>query len=245
MTGGRRIMSAMTDQRTFTIEPRGPFPLEEVDNFGFGQRLDTRSDGIMRLAFCVDGYREQVGVAVRQDSDLVPCAVQGAGDLEVVKRGGTGALARSRRRGVRRGRRARPGGRPTPAGGAGLRPPLFYSPYEAAAWSIISARRPARPMSEVRRQLSEAHGTTFEVAGGGERVGAAPPPHGRPRRSRRLPRPGARMLRGCGQGSGRRSGQGWGTSTSCSDDCDPSIIRRADIAGGAAAPSANPVAGYS
>ena len=40
----------------------------------------------------------------------------------------------------------------------GLLPPLFYSPYEAAVWSIISARRPAKQMAEVRRQLSEAHG---------------------------------------------------------------------------------------
>ncbi len=46
----------------------------------------------------------------------------------------------------------------------GLRPPLFYSPYEAAAWSIISARRPVKQMSMVRQRLSEAHGTSFELA---------------------------------------------------------------------------------
>ncbi|PZR64831.1 MAG: Fe-S cluster assembly protein HesB [Chloroflexi bacterium] len=60
------------------------------------------------------------------------------------------------------------------AAAPGLRPPLFYSPYEAAAWSIISARRPARQMTEVRRQLSEAHGRTFEL--GGQRVAALPTP---------------------------------------------------------------------
>ncbi len=47
----------------------------------------------------------------------------------------------------------------------GLLPPLFYSPYEAAVWSVLSARRPAKQMSEVRRKLSEAHGRTFELAG--------------------------------------------------------------------------------
>ncbi len=47
----------------------------------------------------------------------------------------------------------------------GLLPPLFYSPYEAAVWSIISARRPANQMAEVRRQLSAAKGATFELAG--------------------------------------------------------------------------------
>ena len=47
----------------------------------------------------------------------------------------------------------------------GLLPPLFYSPYEAAVWSIISARRPAKQMAEVRRRLSEAHGRSFRLAG--------------------------------------------------------------------------------
>jgi DNA-3-methyladenine glycosylase II len=60
------------------------------------------------------------------------------------------------------------------AAAPGLRPPLFYSPYEAAAWSIISARRPARQMAEVRRRLSEAHGRVFELAG--QRVAALPTP---------------------------------------------------------------------
>ena len=47
----------------------------------------------------------------------------------------------------------------------GLRPPLFHSPYEAAAWSVLSARRPVRQMMTIRQRLSEAHGTTFELAG--------------------------------------------------------------------------------
>jgi DNA-3-methyladenine glycosylase II len=47
----------------------------------------------------------------------------------------------------------------------GLRPPLFYSPYEAAAWSVLSARRPFRQMMAVRQRLSEAHGATFDLAG--------------------------------------------------------------------------------
>jgi DNA-3-methyladenine glycosylase II len=47
----------------------------------------------------------------------------------------------------------------------GLRPPLFHSPYEAAAWAVLSARRPARQMAEVRRRLSGSHGRTFDLAG--------------------------------------------------------------------------------
>jgi DNA-3-methyladenine glycosylase II len=47
----------------------------------------------------------------------------------------------------------------------GLRPPLFYSPYEAAAWSILSARRPHRQASRVRAALSTAIGRRFDLAG--------------------------------------------------------------------------------
>jgi DNA-3-methyladenine glycosylase II len=60
------------------------------------------------------------------------------------------------------------------AAAPGLRPPLFYSPYEAAAWAVLSVRRVPKQMSEVRRRLSEAHGATFELAG--ERVAAFPTP---------------------------------------------------------------------
>jgi hypothetical protein len=54
---------------TFAIRPKGPFSLEEAGNFGFGQRMDAWFDGVMRLAFCLDGYRTQVGVSVRQEAD--------------------------------------------------------------------------------------------------------------------------------------------------------------------------------
>src|SRR5437660_12223656 len=52
----------------FTIEPQGPFSLEEAALFGFGQRHDEAYDGTMRLAFCVDGYAGQAAVAVTQDA---------------------------------------------------------------------------------------------------------------------------------------------------------------------------------
>jgi DNA-3-methyladenine glycosylase II len=42
---------------------------------------------------------------------------------------------------------------------------LFHAPDEAAAWSIISTRRPALQGAEIRRRLSEEHGARFDVAG--------------------------------------------------------------------------------
>ena len=97
---------------SFTITPSGPFSLAEAATFGFGQRAGGSWDGVMRLAFCLDGYADQVGVEDRQD--------------------------------------------------------------EAAAWCVLSARRPARQMMQARDRLSRAHGQVFDLAG--EPVAALPTP---------------------------------------------------------------------
>jgi len=160
---------------TFTIEPKGPFSLEEAANFGFGQRLDPVWDGVMRLAFCADGYRRQVGVEVRQTEEGVHCQTTETDGLEAVKRQVSRVLSLDYD-----GDEFTKVGRRDPviaklqAAAPGLRPPLFYSPYEAAAWTVLSARRPARQMAEVRRKLSEAHGKIFEL--GGKSLAALPTP---------------------------------------------------------------------
>lgn len=152
---------------TFTITPRGPFSLRESTEFGFGQRHSERFDGVMRLAFCLDGYGGQVGVELRQDGEAVHGIVQGdnvelksvKGQVERVLSLDHDALGfaevGSRDPVIAELQQVAPG----------LRPPLFYSPYEAAIWSVLSARRPANQMAELRRKLSEAHGSTFELAG--------------------------------------------------------------------------------
>ncbi len=69
----------------FTIRPRGPFSLAEAGNFGFGQRIDPTWDGVLRFAFCVDGYRDQVGVEIRQEKADINCIVHGEADASVVE----------------------------------------------------------------------------------------------------------------------------------------------------------------
>jgi DNA-3-methyladenine glycosylase II len=146
--------------------------------FGFGQRRDVRFDGVMRLAFCVDGdsYGHQVGVAVRQNQDgVVTVEVVGEADVDKVSAQVARVLSLDhdacefvsigdRDPLMRRLLEAAPG----------LRPVLFYSPYEAVAWSVLSARRPAAQMAEVRKRLSEAHGRVFDLAA--ERLAALPTP---------------------------------------------------------------------
>ncbi len=47
----------------------------------------------------------------------------------------------------------------------GLRPVLFHSPYEAAAWGIIAQRRHRSQAAALRRRLSAELGRSFELAG--------------------------------------------------------------------------------
>lgn len=159
----------------FTLRPRGPFSLAEAASFGFGQRFDPTFDGVMRLVFCADGLKEQVGVEVRQEGDEVCFVAQGGAERAVVQ----AQVARVLSLDCDGDDFLDVGGRDSviaqlQKAAPGLRPPLFYAPYEAAAWAVLSARRPPKQMAEVRHRLSGAHGTTFELAG--KQMSALPTP---------------------------------------------------------------------
>ncbi len=154
----------------FRIEPQGPFSLEEAALFGFGQRNDQAYDGTMRLAFCVDGYAGQAAVAVTQDATgTVTGTITGS-------RGGPdpAAVAAQVARVLSLDHDARSfvalgGADPVLASllaaAPGLRPPLFYSPYEAAFWAVLSARRNRRTGGTWRRRIAQAAGEAFRVDG--------------------------------------------------------------------------------
>src|ERR1039457_6897447 len=127
---------------SFTITPDGPFSLAEAATFGFGQRTGGAWDGVMRLAFCLDGYTEQVGAEVRQDqtgtgqastgqASTVRCTVHGppGADLGRVRRQVERVLSLDHdgREFSRAGERDPVIGR-LQAAAPGLRPPLFYFP---------------------------------------------------------------------------------------------------------------------
>lgn len=150
------------------IVPRGPFSLEAAAGFGFGGTIGAPAwDGTMRLAFAVDGFAEHAGVLLRERADgTIEGEVQGARDVDAVRdqvarvlsldHDGVAWLAVGERDPViGRLQREHPG----------LRPVLFHSPYEAAAWAIVSARRPSGQAAVVRRRISEELGTTFDVGG--------------------------------------------------------------------------------
>jgi len=140
--------------------------------FGFGQRHQESFDGVMRMAFCVDGLLAHAGVAVTQgESGVVHGTVSGIrgaaglGDIVAqVKR--VLSLDHDARGFVALGEHDEVVARLLSAA-PGLRPPLFYSPYEAAVWVALSARRNWRTADVWRARLSEAAGARFDIAGGG------------------------------------------------------------------------------
>ncbi len=148
----------------------GPFSLKAAAEFGFGPNEGAPFDGAMRLAFPVDGGVGHAGAVLSQ------AATDGPVSVELQTRGGAEperALAQVARvvsldqdgsEFLRVGKRDPVIGRLQGAH-PGQRPVLFHSPYEAAAWSIISARRPASQAARVRAMISERLGVKFELAG--------------------------------------------------------------------------------
>ena len=160
------------------LTPKGPFDLRLLAGFGFGPTTGRRepAEPAMRLAFCLDDLNGHAGAVLRQGDDgIVRGETHGDGEPASV------AAQLSRILSLDHDGEAWLGvGRRDPVIGRlqrrfpGLRPPLFHSPYEAAAWAIISARRPARQAAAVRTEISQRLGRTFDLEG--ERLAAFPTP---------------------------------------------------------------------
>jgi DNA-3-methyladenine glycosylase II len=168
------IALSMVERHQLTLT--GPFSLGAAAGLRFGpdegQPLPAAHGAAasMRLAFAVDGGEGYAGAVIHQGARDAPLEV----DLEL--RDGAGAEAALRQ--IRRilsldhdGDQFEAVGRSDPILGAlqhahpGQRPVLFCSPYEAAAWAIISARRPAAQAARVREALGRQLGESFELGG--------------------------------------------------------------------------------
>lgn len=127
---------------SFTIAPRGDFSLAAAAGFGFAGSLGAPPfDGTLRLAFAVDGLEERAAVALteRPDGTIAGTVQDGAG-ADAIRRqiarvlsldhdGGAWAAVGDRDPVIGRLQREH----------AGQRPVLLHSPYEAAAWAVISS----------------------------------------------------------------------------------------------------------
>jgi DNA-3-methyladenine glycosylase II len=170
---------------TFTITPDAPYSLDAAASFGFGPNMGRPKPGEngMRLAFVTDDLAHQAAVHVTQHPDgtvhgTVHGTVTGAGpgaDPGMVRRQVARILSldHSGADWMAVGQRDPVLGR-LQAALPGLRPVLFHSPYEAAAWSIISARRHRTQGAAIRTRLAQSAGAGFEA--GGEPLNAFPTP---------------------------------------------------------------------
>lgn len=165
----------------FEIEPAGPYALAASARFleGFAPAAygGGGRDGLC-FAFVADGLAQGevvAGVRVRQEDETVVGNVYGGADPEVVRR----QVARILSLDV--------DGRGFPGVGArdpvvaglqrrypGLRPVCFYSPYEAAAWAIISHRVRTGHAAGIKARMAAELGQKVDVGDGTEHAFPGP-----------------------------------------------------------------------
>ncbi|HSZ45347.1 MAG TPA: hypothetical protein VK823_08420 [Streptosporangiaceae bacterium] len=154
------------------IKVDGPFSLAAAAGFGFGPNTGRPLPvgDVMRLAFVADDLRHQAGAALTQQPDgHILADVSGDADADAV-------VAQIRRvlsidaeaTGWLEAGKADPVLGTQQDAYPGLRPVLFYSPYEAAAWAMLAQRRQRVQATAVRRRLSVEAGKTFYLAGQAE-----------------------------------------------------------------------------
>ena len=168
---------------TFTLAPRGPFSLAASTRFleGFTPAsYGGSADDVLKLAFPVEGSWQTVGVRVRQD----PAGV--TAEIASPEAPSPGLVAEVRPQ-VERILSLDVDGSGFPAVGErdpvvgevqrrypGLRPVGFWSPYEAAAWTIIGHRIRITQAAAVKARMAKELGEP--VSFGGRVVHAFPSP---------------------------------------------------------------------
>lgn len=168
---------------SFTLHPASPFSLAAASRFGSGftPSPSAGDEDEMRLAFsCEDAGWQTVGLRLTQRAgDVVgEVTVDGKADGHVVEAAGdqcrrilsldidaAGFPEVGRRDEVVRALQHRY---------PGLRPVLFPSPYEAAAWAIIGQRIRITQAAAIKTRISEALGERLTVGGVSMAVFPAP-----------------------------------------------------------------------
>ncbi len=151
-----------------TVDPGGPFSLELARGFGFGPRSgDAAAGEPLRFAFPLDDLSAHGAALVRQaeaDGPVDVAVVAGEADPVARQVSRILSLDRPGAEWAAVGRRDEVIGR-LQREHHYLRPVLFHSPYEAAAWAVISQRRHPNQARAVRSRLARELGEVFELAG--------------------------------------------------------------------------------
>jgi len=161
----------------FELRPHGPYALAASVRFleGFAPAAyDGGVPGHLHMAFIADDGA-MAGVCVRDEDGVVVGETVGKADRDVVRAqvarilsldvDGSGFPAVGERDPVIGRLQARY---------PGLRPVLFYSPYEAAAWALIGHRIRITQAARIKARMAEELGLAVTVHG--ERLHAFPGP---------------------------------------------------------------------
>jgi DNA-3-methyladenine glycosylase II len=176
-------MAEMTHATSFVLSPRGPFSLAASIRYleGFAPAAyDGESTANLEMAFCVDAYWDPVAVRVHQDTGAVHGTVHAGDTLAPAVL--AAAVAQVGRilsldidgRGFPDIARHDPVVAQLQSRYPGLRPVCFWSPYEAAAWSVIGQRIRIAQAAAIKARVTAEHGEIIDV--GGRMVRAFPNP---------------------------------------------------------------------
>jgi DNA-3-methyladenine glycosylase II len=164
------LPAMVTTEPRIAIEPIGPFSweaaLDVLAHWSPLSRHRPDAGGTLRLAFPLDGSFTPVAVALRFERGALRGEVAGSRDVGAVARqvARTFSLDHDGTGFPELGLRDPELGR-VMAALPGLRPVCFTSPYEAAAWAIVSARIGMVQAAAVQDRLVAAHGHPLEAAG--------------------------------------------------------------------------------
>ncbi len=152
----------------FVLQPLGPYSLMASVAFLEGFAPAAYDGGEMadhlHLAFVVDGSEQIAGVCLRSQDSTIVGEVVGEADPTVVRSQVARILSLDTdgRDWPRVGERDLVMGQ-LQARYPGLRPVCFFSPYEAAAWAIISHRIRITQAARIKARLAEELGPAVEI----------------------------------------------------------------------------------
>ncbi len=163
----------------FVLQPLGPYSLRASAAFleGFAPAAYDGGEmaGHLHFAFVADGSEQSAGVCLRAQDSTIVAEVIGEADPTVVR----SQVARILSLDI--------DGRDWPGVGTrdlvmgrlqtrypGLRPVCFFSPYEAAAWALISQRIRITQAARIKARLAEELGPAVEIHGRTQHAFPAP-----------------------------------------------------------------------
>jgi DNA-3-methyladenine glycosylase II len=156
------------NKTTIRITPKGPFSLAASARFleGFEPASYEGAEGHLHLAFPLERSWAAVGGCVRQAAKRVTADAVGDADEDAVRN----HIARIFSLDVDGSRLPSIGERDAVAGKLlerfpGLRPVLFWSPYEAAAWTIIGHRIRMTQAARIKQRMAQDMGDAVDVHG--------------------------------------------------------------------------------